>query len=108
MLVNVCPSYKSVNYVWLCRFLFPASAMRFPANWDMEPTYQKINREVSLIDTLSLEMHPWYTRCWALGNSGRSVPVFELSEYLRVKPPYNLEKWKEINHYQLFGSKIQF
>lgn len=97
MLVNICHSYKSVNYVYYVDFwLLPASAMRFLAKWDMKPTYQKVNREVALIDTFSLEMHPWYTRCWALGNSGRSVPVFELREYLRVKPPYKLEKWKEI------------
>lgn len=43
----------------------------------------------SSLFTLSLEMHPWSKRCWALGNSGRSVPVLELREYLRVKPPWN-------------------
>lgn len=38
--------------------------------------------------TFSLETFPCSSRCWAFGNSGSKVPVFELREYFLVKPPW--------------------
>lgn len=42
--------------------------------------------------TFSLGMESGKMRYWALGNSGSKVPVFELSEYFRVNPPWKVDK----------------
>ena len=48
------------------------------------------NKYYVIIFTFSLEMESGKMRYWALGNSGSKVPVFELSEYFLVNPPW---KW---------------
>lgn len=42
--------------------------------------------------TFSLGMESGKMRYWALGNSGSKVPVFELSEYFLVNPPWKVDK----------------
>lgn len=42
--------------------------------------------------TFSLGMESGKMRYWALGNSGSRVPVFELSEYFLVNPPWKVEE----------------